>query len=72
VTTGNEDGVGELVAPAERAELVPAISDTEDVVVEEVVLVEVADATTDPVLNVGSDVSSNVVVSAELSVDFFF
>jgi hypothetical protein len=41
-------------------------------VVEEVLLVEVADAATGPVLNVGSDVSSNVVVSAESSVDFSF
>jgi hypothetical protein len=35
------------------------------------VLVEVADAATDPVLKVSSDVSSNVVTFAELLVDFF-
>ena len=36
-----------------------------------VVLVEVTDAATGPVLEVGRDVSSNVVVSAESLVDFF-
>ena len=74
VAAGNEDGVGKLVVFAERAELVPVVNDAEDVKVEEVeeaVLVEVADAATDPVLNVDSDVSSNVVVLAESSVDFF-
>ena len=36
VAAGNEDGVGELVALAERAELVPAVNDAEDVAVEAV------------------------------------
>ena len=54
-----------------RAELVPAVNNVEDAAVEEVVLVEVADAAIDSVLNGGCDFSSNVVVSAESSVDFF-
>jgi hypothetical protein len=37
VAAGNEDGVGEVVALAERAELVPGVKDAEDVVVEGVV-----------------------------------
>jgi hypothetical protein len=48
------------------------VEDVEDVVVEMVVLVEVADAVIDPALNVGSDVPLNSVVPAELSVDFLF
>jgi hypothetical protein len=75
VAAGNEDDVAELVALVERAELVPAVNDAEDVVVEEVVdevlLVEVVDIVIDPVFNVGSDVSLNVVVATESSLDFF-
>jgi hypothetical protein len=48
-----KDSVGELVALVERAALLLAVNDAEDVVEEvvEMVLVEVADAATDPVLN---------------------
>jgi hypothetical protein len=45
VAAGNEDGVGELVALAERAELVPGVNDAKDVVVVGVVeSVEVVEA----------------------------
>ena len=37
VAAGNEDGVGELIALVERAELVPGVNDAKDVVVEGVV-----------------------------------
>ena len=67
-----EDGAGDLVVLAGRAELVVAINEVEDTGVGETMIVKVADTVVgSPVLDVGCEVSSDSVSFSESFFDFF-